>query len=228
MSDKVDNRAAESLSAMMDGEAAELETLRTIKALSQDSTLRDKWHRYHLASMAMRRDSAITTADISNRVAAALASDASPGGFKQPWYKPFSKIAVAASVAAMAVIGVQQLQLSGTGGAGVSGDSVVAGALVDDTMVGNSAVDGPRFQLPSGFEMPHVSARTVSTGSTPTQRLLLDRDHRSLNDLVDRDTHQQIQAYLSQLMLRHAEQASVKSRQSVLPIARLPQVQDEQ
>jgi sigma-E factor negative regulatory protein RseA len=46
----------ERISAFVDGEVDELERVRILREMSQDSTLRRTWERYHLASAAMRRE----------------------------------------------------------------------------------------------------------------------------------------------------------------------------
>ena len=47
-------RLEQSLSALMDGEATEMETHRILKAVAEDQQLREKWKRYHMASAAIK------------------------------------------------------------------------------------------------------------------------------------------------------------------------------
>ena len=42
-----EERDREALSAVMDGEAQELELRRTLDAVSADASLRDRWQRHH-------------------------------------------------------------------------------------------------------------------------------------------------------------------------------------
>ena len=54
MTDKV----REALSAIMDGEAAELETRRVLDRVAEDDDLRDRWDRYHLVRSVIAGDTA--------------------------------------------------------------------------------------------------------------------------------------------------------------------------
>ena len=63
------------LSALMDGEVDEFELRRTLDRVGQDSALRDKWRRYHLAASALRKEPARRYASASAkrwRIAAKL------------------------------------------------------------------------------------------------------------------------------------------------------------
>lgn len=211
MSDRTDSRAREAVSAMMDGELSELELHRTLKALSDDTELRLKWQRYHIASSAMRRELPSVKIDFSSQIAAAIEREEMY--FPRRWYQSLSKVTIAASVAVLAVFGVQQLQ-PGFSGPAVS-DAVVHLA-VDDI-----EAEGPRYQLPSGFEMPHVRTRTVSTA--PWQAGPETRGYRSDDNFVGRETHRQIEAYLNGLMMRRSEQAAQISNQRMLPFVRMTQ-----
>ena len=50
------DRAKEALSAIMDGEAGELETRRLLEEIARNDDLREIWDRYHLARSAMAGD----------------------------------------------------------------------------------------------------------------------------------------------------------------------------
>jgi len=64
----------ESLSAVMDNEADELE-LRRVLAASEDGELRGTWSRYQIARAAMHRELLEPRLDIAAAVSAALADD---------------------------------------------------------------------------------------------------------------------------------------------------------
>lgn len=211
MSDQTDNRAREAVSAMMDGELSELELHRTLKALSNDTDLRLKWQRYHIASSAMRRELPSVKIDFSAQIAAAIEGEEMYA--PKRWYQSLGKVAVAASVAVLAVFGIQQLQ-PGFGGPGAS-SGAVAHLAVDDI-----EAEGPRYQLPSGFEMPQIRTRTVSTAPWQATEVA---GYRSLDNFVDRETHRQIEAYLNGLMIRRAEQAAQRPDQRMLPLVRVTQ-----
>lgn len=216
-----DKRLHETLSALMDDETSELETMRLLKGMESDPQLRDSWHRYHLAAAAMRGTLPATRVDLSARISAVIADEKAPGSPLQRFFQPLSKVAVAASVAAVAVFGVQQLQLAGSvGGDGVGGSPAqVAGALPAD------GASGPQFQLPAGFDLPPVMGRMASTDSKyaiePRPVTIMQQVQPNL------ETQQAIQFYLNGMMKRHTEKASVNASQGMLPYARLPQEMED-
>lgn len=94
----------ESLSALMDGEAGELEVRRLLREDSNE--LGDLWARYHRQRSAMHNEREFSGMDISSGVRAAL-SDEQPHrrSLVSDWRKPLSGLAVAASVATLVVFG---------------------------------------------------------------------------------------------------------------------------
>ncbi|MFA5493164.1 MAG: sigma-E factor negative regulatory protein [Porticoccaceae bacterium] len=215
-----DKRIHETLSALMDNETSELETMRLLKSMESDPQLRDSWHRYHLAAAAIRGELPARRVDLSARISAAIADEKSPRPSLHRFFQPLSKVAVAATVAAVAVLGVQQFQLAGLGGDGVGGDSPaqVAGAAPVD------GASGPQFQLPSGFDLPPVTGRMASTDS----KYAIEPRPVTIMQQVqpDLETQQAIQLYLNGMMKRHTEKASANASQGMLPYARLPQEVD--
>ncbi len=216
-----DNNVRESLSALMDGEANELEARRVLQTLPADAQLRDSWHRYHLAAQAMRRELPVQLVDFSSQISAAIeAEKLSTGTFNtvKKYFSPIGRAAIAASVAVVAIVASQQFYFN---------------AATDD--LGNSALAAAKpgasgeyraeYQVPAGFQAPMVSARNVSTGavaSTHEPRALLVLNQPRPDALTER----QIEHYLNQMMQAHTEQASLNSSQGMLPFARLPQQQD--
>lgn len=95
----------ESLSALMDGEASELEIRRLLREDSNE--LGELWTRYHRQRSALHNEREFSGMDVSGSVRAAL-SDEQP--LRQPvlsdWRKPLGGLAVAASVAALVVFGL--------------------------------------------------------------------------------------------------------------------------
>ncbi len=129
------NDTKEQLSALMDGEASELELHRVLKEIPQDPELFASWQRYHLCRSVIRgelrgADQSLVRQDLTGRISAAIvnepewtvdrsASDhesAKKRGI-QNWtetlLKPFASVAIAASVSAVVVIGWQTLQPAG-------------------------------------------------------------------------------------------------------------------
>lgn len=110
----------ELLSAFMDGEL-EGDAAPVIDELLRDESMRLKWMRYHLIADTMRHSlPEHLDRQFSAGVAARLSTEPtvlSPARRKYPAYlKPVAGLAVAASVAAMAIIGIQyQGQQGGNG-----------------------------------------------------------------------------------------------------------------
>ena len=98
MGDK-DMRIQETLSAMMDNEANELDTRRVLRDLADDGELRNSWHRYHLVSTAMHRELPPRIVDLSSRISAAIATEQVPSSTFSRFLQPLGKVAVAATVA---------------------------------------------------------------------------------------------------------------------------------
>jgi sigma-E factor negative regulatory protein RseA len=96
----------ESLSAVMDNEADELE-LRRVLAASDDAELRGTWSRYQLARAVMHKELLEPRLDIAAAVSAALADEALPAkAVRGPW-RTLGRVAVAASVTLAVLVGVR-------------------------------------------------------------------------------------------------------------------------
>lgn len=98
----------ESLSALMDGEADDLELRRLLKSMEQDSELSAQWERYHLVQAVLHGQGKPVRTALLDRVSQAIeqepALQAAPVvGFRQQ----LGRIAVAACVAIVAVIALQ-------------------------------------------------------------------------------------------------------------------------
>lgn len=98
----------ESLSAVMDNEADELELRRILSASETDPQVRETWSRYQIARAAMRRELVLPGIDVSAAVARALAEDQQPEAIKaKPRWQGLGRIAVAASVTVAVLAGVR-------------------------------------------------------------------------------------------------------------------------
>ena len=105
MSEKMQETLRESLSALMDGEANELELQRLLGGIADNPELRSTWTRYHAArSVVGAQEVSGFSMDISQRVRGALAqetlvaSQEQSGGRMQRFLKPVASFAVAASI----------------------------------------------------------------------------------------------------------------------------------
>lgn len=210
-------REKESLSALMDGEAEELEFHRTLRRTDESDELRDTWRRYQLAAAAMRRDLPHQVIDYSASIRLALEDEPALGrnAALSRMMKPLGRFAIAASVAAVAIVGVQQYSQPN----GISAPV----ASVDDVQMN---FDTPQLRTAADFGIPAVTARTVSASSEP-------ESYRAPQPVIvvkemapDEVTREQVQAYLNELMSRHTEHAAFNTNQGMLPFARMPASQD--
>lgn len=100
----------ESVSAVMDGEADELELRRVLAAAGDDPQLRQRWARYQLARDVMHRQTVAPGLDLAARVSAALEAEAEtaavPAAQSARWSLQLGRLAVAASVALAVLVGV--------------------------------------------------------------------------------------------------------------------------
>lgn len=98
----------ESLSAVMDNEADELELRRVLAAAGDDAEVRGTWSRYQVARAVMHKELLEPRLDIASAVSAALADEALPSAAvnKKPW-RMLGRVAVAASVTLAVLAGVR-------------------------------------------------------------------------------------------------------------------------
>ena len=105
----------EQISAFLDGELPDSETDLLLRRLTRDQELRDSFGRFSLIGEALRGSSHVNlTKGFANRVNRVL--DGVPvhvaGPARQPrtphWWRPFAGAAMAAGVAAVAVVALQQ------------------------------------------------------------------------------------------------------------------------
>lgn len=123
------NERDDKLSALMDGQLRDSDAY--LERLAQDSEMRAVWQRYHLARDAMKGKLSTTPLlDISAGVSHALQQEATiitPLWRRiSPRYvmKQTAGLAVAAAVSTIAVLGVQQMQLTEQGNTAVAQNSV--------------------------------------------------------------------------------------------------------
>lgn len=208
----------ESLSALMDGQADELEVRRVLKSISEDDELRDTWRRHQMAAAAMRRELPVQVVDYSSAIRDAIEDEPAIGTNTAVgrFLKPLGRFAVAASVTAIAVLGVQQY--------GQPVNTTAPLASVEEVQVD---IGEPQLRTAAEFGIPRVTARTVSTSSNPAQGYTAPQSVVQVSNVVpDQVTREQVQAYLNELMLQHTEHAAMNTNQGMLPFARMPTDQD--
>jgi sigma-E factor negative regulatory protein RseA len=155
---KMSKETREHLSALVDGEIS-LETSRfLVKRLGTDEELRATWTRYHLVRDCLRhQDGSIAGEDLSVRVSRALENEEPAKTSRQlptRWLKPAAGLAIAASVALMAIVAV---------GPGIPDGSPTGGELAGEALL-------KPFVSPQGFTASPNSTQ-VSSSRSVTDRM---------------------------------------------------------
>ena len=198
-------RMRESLSALLDDEADELELQRVLSQIGDDQELRQTWRRYAAASAAVSgHQMEHLNLDISGRVREAIAREeglAVPGKgrLSQRLLRPVASFAIAASVAAVVVVGGQQL----AGLEGASGD-------VGEAVAGRVSPVG----LVNSLGATSVQA---SFGTQPLP-VLQPATRTAYQELA----RQRMRKYGQE----HAEQAALNAPHGLIPFARVPEIRE--
>jgi sigma-E factor negative regulatory protein RseA len=125
---EMSKESLEQLSSLMDGELTRDTGLFMTRRLSSDETLSATWERYHLIRDCIRQPGGKqVVSGLSARINASLQTEDAPqvsAWLKHPWLKPVSGLAVAASVALLAIV-VAAPQPQGIPGAGSPADAGV-------------------------------------------------------------------------------------------------------
>jgi len=147
-------REYETLSAMMDGEADELELRRVLDSTSSDPALREKWRRQQMVrELLQNRRISQPTVEVSSAVTKALT------GRKSAISNPIWSMAVAASVTMAVVLGGQQLL--------VPQSNVMEGTLVSDVVGGVVPVLGAQpVQASLGARSLPVAGRQMESADS--------------------------------------------------------------
>ena len=216
----MEQRLKESLSALLDGEADELE-LHRILALSDEAELRALWARYHRVRMVMGTDDPrLHHFDISASVAAAIAQGEAAEAV--PVVIPRQASESTAAVAPVRPSALLQSRWWKLGGVAAS----VAVAFVVGLSVQKSGTD---VLTPTANQVASVSpVAPVSTqpkvewpAAVPAQAETqyvsqLNRQPKLIDRFSDADARR-FNGYL----LRHAEQTALSGRQGMAPLARV-------
>lgn len=215
---------AESISALMDNQASELELQRILKATEQDAEVKATWSRYQLTSAILRGEQTSLNkpqvmSDFAARISAAIDEEdaliAQPVPTKdkaqQGWFYQLGRVALVASVAGAMVLGVNQFNSTGSAATQVASTSVVAPAPVETAV-----------SLPSGINSPLINTRTVAvqTGyeTRPQENRRVMFQPRQATTVV---SDEEVSRYVNQMIKAHSDNAAMNSGQGVLPYARV-------
>lgn len=221
---------AQSVSALTDNEASELDLARILKASDTDPEVKALWHRYHVARAAMHQDldqyaDPAAAQSFTARVSAALDEEATPRLTTRvsSWWANAGRLAVAASVAGAVIVGAQLYQ---QGEIGADSGTTVAASTSSQNAAPADAIASADVSLPAGFNAPPLAARPVSTQafyeSVPRRQVVFEPREAGV-----KVSEEQIRHYLNLLVESHTEHAAVNSTQGILPFARIPLVEEE-
>lgn len=218
--------SAETLSALVDNEVTELELRRLLKQLNQESELADTWSRYQLIGASLRNEVPIVAPrSFAANISAAIADEPSLSDVgdeskqvasgRKNWWHNVTRAAIAASVAGAVVVGVQQYGVEQQ----VNGNAAMA------------VVEPPKsFQseLPSGINVPALSARTVAIqngyDSRPQEsRRVMFVPHQQAAPIYNED----VSVYVNGLIEEHSGNAAATTHQGMLPFTRIILIDDE-
>ncbi|MEE4361286.1 MAG: sigma-E factor negative regulatory protein [Pseudomonadales bacterium] len=206
---EMSERLRESLSALMDDEADDLELARVLRAMEEDGEVRATWARYQLVSTVLREHAARPGADLLAPALAVAEDEVAAGraleGVRAPrrgaWMISF---ATAASVTLAVVLGIQWQggaddraapSLAGTSTGASLEPAFAAAPLRVESAVLRPASD--RVMLPlRSMEAAAPRAAVQNAALTP-------------------------QRHLQTYMLHHAEVNALNSRAGMMPFARV-------
>lgn len=188
----------ETLSALLDDEAQELELRRLLSRMDEDPSLLQRWQRFQLARAAMHGEPIVPAQDFLAGVQQRIAGEALPRR-QDAWRRTAGGFAVAASVAALVVLG--GLQFSPT-------SQPPATAQVGALPVGPV---GPVGAIGGGAAVPVQASFGTQGGMAPAT------DAAAYRDLA----RQRLLRYSQE----HAEHAALNTPAGMVPFARVPAIE---
>ena len=168
--DQIHDQIHEQLSAYMDGELPETEQPLLRRRLENDPVLRARWSRYHLVRDVLHNHTLPSARfDISARVHEALIEEPGhpkAGGGRAHAYKPFVGAAIAASVALLAILGVQRIsQVSAPAPATVAVAQTPAPGVADYRRVAGARWDLGQPEVENNLNQYLLSHKRHADGS---------------------------------------------------------------
>ena len=217
---------SESISALMDGEASELELHRVLKTIDDEhSTERATWARYQMISATMRGDQqampeSAMAIDLSGVIREAIEKEDIEAP-KENWWQRASKLAIAASVAGVVIVTAQVVNNSSV----QEPSAALAAQTEEATPI--PATSSPA--LPPSYQPPFspATARTVSAhDAMPAQQVSQPRYYPVITKaqpvVSSQPPSEEVQMYLQRVMEVHASNAAVNSGRGMMPYAGVP------
>lgn len=220
----------ESLSAMVDDEASELEMRRVLKNMDNNPEVLERWRRYHLIGSVMRKEHGVGAANPSSLVSSisnTLSMEAEKlverqnapmtRGGQSALRDVLGKTAIAASFAATLVLGFNYV-----GKVDEAGERAIASTTANSsTLPAQEEPVSVVTHAPIGFELPTPEARTVSMTSSGSAAMPGVESRISSPVYLDDITDYETQEMLNYLLIQHAERASAHGSLGIMPFARV-------
>ncbi|MGI0115917.1 sigma-E factor negative regulatory protein [Zooshikella sp. RANM57] len=237
-----DDRNYESLSAIMDGEANELELHRVLKHLHDNEETRAKAFRYQLVGEVMRKETHdFSQVDLSAAISTAI--DAEPmhehnqsanestaydqvgfGGSVTiahgwtRWLRPAGGAAVAATVTLAVLLGANLVNRSANEGLEAE-LTAQASNTATNTMPATTAA--PQVVRESPMVTGQGAPMLAGYSDQPTYRVPLRVDQQEAALRAKQLAEMASQARFQSYMLQHAEYSALSANQGILPFARV-------
>ena len=218
----------QTLSRLMDGEWADLNPAESVVGLCKNDALKAKWERYHLIRDVMRNEPVEVDSALSLRISAAIADEPSysnvtalsggmspaetsaaqtdpkvtPIGVMPKWRTSLVGLGIAASVAMVTVVGMNQLQVGNQEG----NQSAQVAAATDNVPASVVTAEEAFSQQVPGAPLPQVEfvANTGAFWVSPDSTKRVEAEEK-------------LNLFLSQ----HIENSPTTVREGMLPYSRL-------
>ncbi len=185
----------EALSAMFDGEAEEIELHRVLKELPSNGPLRNTWRRYEVTSASMHGYLPYIIRDFSSEISSAVKLEKTYGkkSISQYLIKPLGRFAVAASVATVALLGMQEYK-----------NTTEYSSVFVKTENIQLNLSSSSLRSSAEFGIPPTMARNVAISNHSKKESIASNEILFQSKKPDSDlTREQIQRYLDGLLHRY-------------------------
>ena len=205
----------EALSALMDDELPAARRSRLLDSADSDSSLRERWDRYHLIGAVIRGEGPADqslSADLTSQIDAEPV--ALPGRRRprtRPGVRPLTGLAIAASVAALSVVALRMfLEAPAVGPSSVAVSSgppapAVQASAASSTGAGGALAGrkGLRVADSATFAQPSAAA---GVGTASKLRIVSARDDGTDHDVTSRsELRPDVEVRLNHYLVNHTE-----------------------
>lgn len=210
------NPIDENISTLIDGELETAERDQILYEMCQSNELKERWQRYHLIKEILKsKHPRRIYPDFSQTVMTALEAEPTvlvpPPTLNKPFLSPIAKrfagVAIAASVATIAVIGVQSTYSPPPG-------QQVAAMPTQDKFVRLSPAN-------PGFRAASTVSQTSTLASTAGSAKVSSVSRFRLISPIPHDTKQLIDPALQKYLVHHTQNVSASRIQGLMPYARI-------